>query len=128
MPRPRQRRTFAPPVRAAFAKRLREQRVQGGYARARSFAQALGIDENRYTRYERAEAEPDLTLIHKICGTLRVTPDELFGFAEDTKRAFLEGRARDHGARLDSLLQNAHAILAECLGVVARLTESTPPK
>ena len=128
MPRPTQRRTLAPPVRAAFAKRLREQRVQGGYARARSFAQALGIDENRYTRYERAEAEPDLTLIHKICETLRVTPDELFGFAQDTKRAFLEKRTRDYAARLDNLLQNAHATLAECLAVISRLTQSTPPR
>ena len=128
MPRPRERQTLAPPVRAGFAKRLREQRVQGGYARARSFAHALGIDENRYTRYERAEAEPDLALIHKICETLRVTPDELFGFAEDTKRAFLENRARDYAARLNNLLKDAHSILAQCLAVVSRLTQTGPPR
>ena len=124
MPRPRERRTLAPPVRAAFAKR----RVEGGYARARRFAHALGIDENRYTRYERAEAEPDLTLIYKICETLRVTPDELFGFAHDAKRALLERRAQDYAMRLDSLLKDAHARLAECLAVVSRLTPSDPPR
>ena len=128
MPRPRERRTLAPPVRAAFAKRLREQRVQRGFARARSFAHALGIDENRYTRYERAEAEPDLTLIHKICETLRVTPDELFGLADDAKRALLERRAHDYAARLENLVKQAHATLAECLALVSRLSQSDPPR
>lgn len=57
-------------------------RVQGGFERARYFAKALGIEENRYTRYERAEVEPSLTLIHKICEVLRVSPNELLGFSE----------------------------------------------
>ena len=74
--------SLAPEVRSDFAKRLKEMRVRSRYARARHFAQALGIEENRYTRYERAEVEPNLTLIHKICETLRVSPNELLGFAE----------------------------------------------
>ena len=69
----------APPIRADFARRLKDLRGQH-FSTARSFAQALEIDENRYTRYERAEVEPDLTLIAKICALLSVTPDELFGF------------------------------------------------
>ena len=47
-----------------------------------NFARSLGIQENRYTRYERAEVEPSLTLIHKMCETLRVSPNELLGFAD----------------------------------------------
>jgi transcriptional regulator with XRE-family HTH domain len=72
----------APAVRAEFAKRLRVLRAQRGFERARHFAKALGIEENRYTRYERAEVEPNLTLLFEICQTLAVTPNELMGFAE----------------------------------------------
>jgi len=70
---------LAPTVRTEFAKRLRVLRAERGYERARHFAKALGIEENRYTRYERAEVEPSLTLIHAICHKLGVTPNELLG-------------------------------------------------
>ena len=42
---------------------------------ARNFARALGIEENRYTRYERAEVEPTLTLIHRMCELLEASPN-----------------------------------------------------
>jgi len=74
--------TLAPEVRSLFAKRLKSIRTQRGFPRARYFAKTLGIEENRYTRYERAEVEPSLTLIHKICQTLGVSPNELLGYAE----------------------------------------------
>jgi transcriptional regulator with XRE-family HTH domain len=74
--------TLAPEVRSLFAKRLKDMRLRSGFPRARYFAKSLGIEENRYTRYERAEVEPNLTLIHKMCETLRVSPNELLGFAE----------------------------------------------
>ena len=73
---------LAPNVRSQFAKRLKSIRTLRGFGRARYFAKSLGIEENRYTRYERAEVEPSLTLIHKMCEMLRVTPNELLGFAE----------------------------------------------
>jgi transcriptional regulator with XRE-family HTH domain len=73
---------LAPEVRSQFAQRLKSLRTQRGFDRARYFAKSLGIEENRYTRYERAEVEPSLTLIHKMCETLRVSPNELLGFAE----------------------------------------------
>jgi transcriptional regulator with XRE-family HTH domain len=73
---------LAPDVRSRFATRLKRLRLQRGFERARFFARTLGIEENRYTRYERAEVEPSLTLLHKMCDTLRVTPNELLGFAE----------------------------------------------
>jgi transcriptional regulator with XRE-family HTH domain len=78
---------LAPEVRLQFAKRLKTMRTQRGFDRARYFARSLGIEENRYTRYERAEVEPSLTLIHKMCETLRVSPNELLGFA-DSGQAF----------------------------------------
>jgi transcriptional regulator with XRE-family HTH domain len=74
-----------PAVRRQFARRLREFRIARGFKTARSLAGALGIDENRYTRYERAEVEPDLALIQRICETLRLTPNELFGLPETAR-------------------------------------------
>lgn len=64
-------------ARSRFAQRLRAIRIPRGYKTARSFAQALGIDENRYTRYERAEVEPDLQLLLRICELLKATPNDL---------------------------------------------------
>jgi transcriptional regulator with XRE-family HTH domain len=64
-------------VRPYFAQRLKELRTARGFRTARSLARALEIDENRYTRYERAEVEPDLTLLVRICETLGVTPNDL---------------------------------------------------
>ena len=64
-------------ARLDFAERLRALRIPRGFRTARSFAKALGIDENRYTRYERAEVEPDLGLIRRICEILHVSPADL---------------------------------------------------
>lgn len=76
--------------------------MQRGFQRARYFAESLGIEENRYTRYERAEVEPNLTLIHKMCEMLGVTPNELLGFAGLEKKgapasaaSFAEAPAED---------------------------------
>lgn len=71
-----------PEARLDFAGRLRQLRIPRGYRTARSMARALGIDENRYTRYERAEVEPDLQLIRRICGLLGVLPNDLLGHGE----------------------------------------------
>ena len=117
MPRPHRFNPRAPRVRAAFARRLRERRIQGGYVRARNFAKALGIEENTYTRYERAEAEPNLTLIDQICKVLRITPDALFGLdtpvALERKRAMWVERLGHDAARLQSLLRESLAIVEE---------------
>jgi transcriptional regulator with XRE-family HTH domain len=64
-------------ARTRFAQRLRAIRIPRGYKTARSFAEALDIDENRYTRYERAEVEPDLQLLMRMCGLLGATPNDL---------------------------------------------------
>lgn len=73
----------APPVRIQFAARLKELREQRGFKTARSLARSLDIDENRYTRYERAEVEPDLSLLLRICQTLDVSADDLLGRESD---------------------------------------------
>src|SRR6188474_203035 len=110
---------LAPEVRSQFAQRLKSLRTQRGFDRARYFARSLGIEENRYTRYERAEVEPNLTLIHKMCETLRVSPNELLGFAEPGQvRSFepppglAESTAGEiaHVSRRDGLGQGPDAI------------------
>jgi transcriptional regulator with XRE-family HTH domain len=87
--------TMSPPTaRRQFARRLREFRIDRGFKTARSLARALGIDENRYTRYERAEVEPDLVLIQRICETLRVTPNDLFGTGDEARGIETQHQAR----------------------------------
>jgi transcriptional regulator with XRE-family HTH domain len=73
----------APDARLRFAKCLRRLRGQRGFTQ-RGFALALGIEQNRYGRYERAEVEPDLSLICQICRALDVMPNDLLGFDEQS--------------------------------------------
>jgi len=84
---------LAPDARRLFAARLRQLRAESGFPTARQLAAALGIAENRYTRYERAEVEPSLTLIRKICETLSVSPNELLGYSHPARNGveFPEG-------------------------------------
>ncbi len=60
-----------------LSKRLKSLRQARGFKTARSFANKLDIHENRYTRYERAEVEPDLELLVKFCSVLHITPNDL---------------------------------------------------
>ena len=76
---------LAPNARRLFATRLRQLRIENGFPLARQLARALGIEENRYTRYERAEVEPSLSLIRKMCDTLRVSRNELLGYSHPTR-------------------------------------------
>ena len=69
-------------VRARFALRLKSFRQSAGFKTARSFAEALELDENRYTRYERGEVEPNLANICKMCSVLGVEPNQLLGFSQ----------------------------------------------
>jgi transcriptional regulator with XRE-family HTH domain len=89
-----------PAVREHFARRLKELRIPRGFPTARSLSRALGIDENRYTRYERAEVEPDLSLLLKICGLLRASPNDLLippGFDEASQKTYVAEPMRASG-------------------------------
>ena len=70
--------------RERFTSRLRQLRQERGYAAARHFAQALGIPENRYSRYERGDSDPDIDIIYAFCEKLPASPNELFGFDAPT--------------------------------------------
>ena len=47
---------------------------------AKAVARALEIEENRYGRYERAEVEPNLALLCRMCEVLQVLPNDLLGW------------------------------------------------
>jgi transcriptional regulator with XRE-family HTH domain len=64
-------------MRASFGKRLRRARVASGYATAREFAIAVGLDEKVYGNYELGKRIPELPVLHRICHTLKVTSDYL---------------------------------------------------
>lgn len=133
--------TLAPQVRTQFAKRLKAMRTRRGFQRARYFAASLGIEENRYTRYERAEVEPSLTLIHKMCETLQVTPNELLGFggkealSKETWSGEVAGfaeaeaspRASHESKGADSLGQLAWALASEMVAIKGPGRKSPDP-
>lgn len=62
---------------SAFAIRLKQLRVLRGFRTARAFAQALDIDENRYTRWERGEVEPSVAMLAKMADVLSLPVDIL---------------------------------------------------
>lgn len=62
---------------AAFAVRLKTLRVLRGFRTARSFARALDIDENRYTRWERGEVEPSVAMLARMAEVLGLPVDVL---------------------------------------------------
>lgn len=133
--------TLAPQVRTQFAKRLKAMRTRRGFQRARYFAASLGIEENRYTRYERAEVEPSLTLIHKMCETLQVTPNELLGFegqdgpakgiwtteAAGFAEAEASPRASQESKGADSVGQLAWALASEMVAIKGPGRKSPDP-
>ena len=107
MQQPEKETSDKPVARLEFARRLRELRVVNGYKTARSLARAIGIDENRYTRYERAEVEPDLTLLRLLVAALRTTPNHLLGTGTPPAPGFADhadGSALFDGANPERLV------------------------
>jgi transcriptional regulator with XRE-family HTH domain len=66
-------------VRTRFWLRLRTLRLEAGFKTARAFAHALEMEQNRYTRYERGEVEPNLLNIGRMCHLLGVDANRLLG-------------------------------------------------
>ena len=82
--------------KASLAEQLKKLRQAKGHATARGFAKALGISENRYSRYERGEAVPKLDLVWAICNELEITPDKLYGWGPDAGGGIFDSQ-QDHG-------------------------------
>lgn len=67
-----------------LGQRLRAARLLAGYERARHFAEALGLKENTYCRYERDETTPSYDCLAKICELLNIQISELVPVASKT--------------------------------------------
>jgi transcriptional regulator with XRE-family HTH domain len=63
--------------RAQFARRLSAAREAAGYPTMRDFAEALGVTEARYRRWEAAETEPDIFYLQKIARITGISLDTL---------------------------------------------------
>lgn len=65
-------------ARRAFAQRLVAARRLAGYDTQEAAAAALGMPEaETYRRWERAETEPSIAILLKICNVFNVTADQL---------------------------------------------------
>ena len=64
-------------IRRLFAARLRAARTMGGYPHANNFAKELGIEDETYRRWERAETEPNIPSLVRISALLKVSLDFL---------------------------------------------------
>ncbi|HEX7074779.1 MAG TPA: helix-turn-helix domain-containing protein [Hyphomicrobiaceae bacterium] len=86
----------------AFATRLKQLRVLRGYRTARAFAQALQIDENRYTRWERGEVEPSVAMLAKMAEVLNLPVDILVSGGDVAVGLPSPMAVRDFGPRVAS--------------------------
>lgn len=66
-----------PPLRKAFARRLRALRIAAGYELQQEFADEAGIAPGTYSTYENATREPDITTMTRIWTTLECEPNDL---------------------------------------------------
>ena len=69
------------PSREAFAHRLEEARIKAGFRTMRDFADALGVDEARYRRWEAAETEPNLSGLQAISRLTGASLDALLAMS-----------------------------------------------
>lgn len=83
----------------AFAVRLKQLRVLRGFRTARAFAQALEIDENRYTRWERGEVEPSVAMLAKMAEVLNLPVDILVSGGDVAAGLPSPTAVRDAGVR-----------------------------
>ena len=65
----------------SFSDRLKAARLRAGYAHAKDFADALGVEAPTYRYWERGQAQPDLTTLSRICVLLDVEPNDLLPHA-----------------------------------------------
>lgn len=68
---------FEKDVMSTFGRKLKEAREQAGFEHAKDFAEALGVEENRYRHWERGSAQPNLPMLARITRLLKVELAEL---------------------------------------------------
>lgn len=79
-------------VMRQFAERLKRAREAAGFEHAENLADALGLDPNRYRKYERPprpnsnSARPDLTTLVRICNALKISVADLLPTHADKEK------------------------------------------
>lgn len=68
---------FDEEVMRDFGTRLKDARLKAGFEHAKDFAEALGVEENRYRHWERGSAQPSLPMLARITRLLKVELSEL---------------------------------------------------
>jgi transcriptional regulator with XRE-family HTH domain len=110
--------------RLIFAERLRSVRKARGFRTAKSFAAEMDIDQNTYTRYERGEVEPNLSVIERMWSALGLTGNELFGSMAGPISGAAESRARGVTALCDPGLVDGFAGSTASTAAAWRLAEA----
>jgi transcriptional regulator with XRE-family HTH domain len=70
----------------ALARALRTRAKGLGLSHA-AIARRIGMSERRYAHYVTGRNEPDLATLVRIAKALQTSPNELLGFAGETKRS-----------------------------------------
>jgi transcriptional regulator with XRE-family HTH domain len=70
----------------ALARALRARAQELGLSHA-AIARRIGMSERRYAHYVNGRNEPDLATLVRIAKALQTSPNELLGFAVETKRS-----------------------------------------
>lgn len=81
-----------------FAQRLKAAREDAGYESAQGFAGVLGLEPHTYRKYERAQSEPTLETLVRICELLNVDANYLLP-ATSRKQQRKQGGESGSGAR-----------------------------
>lgn len=66
----------------SFGRRLRALTLRQGLTDS-ELASRLDISTARYGHYARGRSEPNLAMLHAICGVLDLSPNELLGYGAD---------------------------------------------
>ena len=70
----------------ALARALRTRAKGLGLSHA-AIARRIGVSERRYAHYVTGRNEPDLATLVRIAKALQTSPNDLLGFAAETKRS-----------------------------------------
>ena len=76
---------FEEEIMRTFGQRLKAARKAAGFPHAKEFAEALGIEENRYRHWERGSAQPNLAMLVRITRLLKVEISDLVPAAYQRK-------------------------------------------
>lgn len=76
---------FDQEIMRTFGQRLKAARKGAGFPHAKEFAEALGVEENRYRHWERGTAQPNLAMLVRITRLLKVEISDLVPAAYQRK-------------------------------------------